>query len=31
VYRHLDRAGTMLNLTLAVGRTFADNAKLTVT
>jgi hypothetical protein len=31
VYRHLDRAGVMLNLTLADGRGFADNAMLTVT
>jgi hypothetical protein len=31
VYRHLDRAGIMQNFTLAVGVTFADNAKLTVT
>jgi hypothetical protein len=31
VFPCLDRAGVMLNLTLAVGRGFADNAMLTVT
>jgi hypothetical protein len=31
VYPCLDRAGVMLNLTLAVGGSFADNAMLTVT
>jgi hypothetical protein len=31
VYRRLDRAGVMQNFTLAVGRSFADNAMLMVT
>ena len=30
-FAYLDRAGVMQNLTLAVGRSFADNAMLTVT